>query len=99
MIGRESSLIAMIGRQGGSRWMAGRSAWEGSSEAVSWSSFLENCPPGLCENRITVETANPRGPLQPKKLSVWRVSLIFIYDHNTNYKFKTYLGTFPEEEG
>lgn len=71
--------------------MAGRQAWEGSSEAGSWSSFLENRPPVLFENRIAVETANPRGPLQPKKLSVWRVSFIyffFLYDHNTNYTLK-----------
>lgn len=97
MIGREGKL-EQDDRQTRRKSVGGRQVGlGGGSEAGSWSNVLENRSPVLCENRIAVETANPRGTSSAKKLSVWRVSFIFMYDHNTNYQFKTYL-VVPEEE-
>lgn len=40
----------------------------GATRPESWINFLENCSLVFCQNRRAGEIADPRGPLQPKKL-------------------------------
>lgn len=66
----------------------------GSRERVPVQSKQLMAAPGkllstlLSKQRTAVGGANPSGPLQPKKLRVWGVYFIFIYYHNTDYKFQ-----------